>query len=288
MKTIGCSILRLLFACGAFGVASARAERVFWQDFTFSSETNIYVSATPDNSQFHNLGTNAGGRASIEDGGLLFSYEATGGSAGFLRAELTAAPGLMRFQAQITIDRTNAASGDTFTDISSFYFGDRPKTDVYDVYPHLNALFEGVRFKGQGAYGGGYSVEGTAAYDYQFGQSYTLTVLLNDSGVGQSYTGPDEISGYGLSSLSTNDADGDPYAQGTYAVWMDTDLVVSNAAANTFVHNGNWNSRDLDTVWLKWDGNNASLFSVWFDEIKIWDTLDIPPSLPVGMAVFAK
>lgn len=287
-----------LFLSGAVSViglsafsGTAAGAVLFHQDFSSSSDVADYMSATPDSSQFHSIAVQNGAGVAI-NGGLQFTFTQANPveTGGFFRGSLGSG-GVMHFSGAFTPEPVSAGK---FGPTGHLTFGDFADTSDNTTYNHLNSLFAEVNFRNSG---NNLKVEaGGGSLDLPFGGNYVLNVYMNDSGVAQSYIGPDGNT-YELTVASAVDVKDVTYTQGSFAVWV-TDLsgdgpthasIVTNAPANTYTHNANGHndSRVLDSILFDYAGRNDFDSGFTWSEITVHDAIVPEPSavMLLGLAV---
>jgi len=266
----GMKVLTILTAMAVMA-AGATAAEVFNQDFSDGGVVADYVTGGgASGSLFDNIAADAGASATIDANSVLLWQDGavSNSDAGLAKAALTSSPGLMTFQADVTIDRTTTSS--TYTNAAGLSFGNRTTSQRYDVYMHGSTIFQNVYFKSQGSNAAGYNIMGTGVYDFAYGTAYAMRIFLNDSDVAQTYLGPDG----GTYNLSATPGTGGTY--GSYAVWMDDMLVIDDAQARTYVHSGNFNNKDLDSFLVNWTGSQVVSDSIRLDNVVVLDHLPQP------------
>lgn len=252
--------------------SAASAGIVFQQDFSSSNTLGDYISATPNDGQFHDISADGAlNTVALSGGHVVFDMEPdTNGStapnpnAGMLRADMSNTTGLMSLKMVFTYTRETAASN--FGPGPSIQIGDFPTTATNYRSSVTADRFDEILFRRNGA--NNFWVElndSTDRVQTPFGQATEITYFLNDSGSAASYVGPDGVT----RSLNAD----------AVALFVGTTLVAHNHAAT------NGASSDLTGFrFIGIDGGSATDFAI--DSILIRDDFDIVPE-PASLALLA-
>jgi MYXO-CTERM domain-containing protein len=127
---------------------------------------------------------------------------------------------------------------------------------------------------------------------HTLGQTYKLTVLMNDSGVTQTYLGPDGLIHTLTATPGTVFGTSPPYTAGSFAVWTDTTLLVDDQEANNYNHGTTHYSKVLDTMLLKVNSFTSRDLSYRLDNMLVTDGFPQPAAVepipePSALALLA-
>lgn len=267
-------------------VGAAQAGNIFQQDFAYGGGTTDYETGGPaSGSLFTDIGNNADGTIAITSNQLVIgtpqvtstaNYDAGWGVTG-----LTIASGdIMRFEVEVGFDITTG-TGD-FGPMGAITFGDYNGT--YSTYPHDSNKFTTIGLRRAGGTQMRFEPVNGTNFDVTYGDTNTLTIFMNDTGVAKTYVGPDSLT-YNLSVSNLVDVNTDAYVQGSYAIWIGNTIMGDDLAAPTYVHAGAHNTSSvLDTVMLYANGDPDVGIETTFDNFSI---ASIPEPSTLALALIA-
>lgn len=188
--------------------------QLFTQNFSSSTTVTDYVSATPNTGQFTSISSGTNNPSSITGGALRFTK--SGGSSGYFArsTNFSATPTLVQIKFDFQI--SSQASG--ADNQATFYVGDAlsDNTTVTSANFHSRISFNfsatagsfGLRDVGAGTNGAN-----------TYAGKQTITFVVNNSGITQSYTPP----GGGSESIAND----------TYDIWVGSTKEINDGAATT-------------------------------------------------------
>ncbi|HEX7367611.1 MAG TPA: hypothetical protein VF273_10970, partial [Pelobium sp.] len=188
--------------------------QLFTQSFNSSTTVADYVSATPNTGQFTSISNGSNNASSITGGALRFTK--TGGSSGYFArtAGFAATPTLVQIKFDFQI--SSQASGADYQ--ASFYVGDALTDNVNITNANFHSRISFNFSATAGSFGlrdVGASTNGANTYSGK----QTITFVVNNSGITQSYTSPS-----GGSESIAND---------TYDIWVGSTKEINDGAATT-------------------------------------------------------
>jgi hypothetical protein len=187
---------------------------------------------------------------------------------------------IMKFEVDLTFDITTG-SGE-FGPMGAITFGDY--NGSYNTYPHDSSKFTAIGLRRSGSNMRFEPVNGSD-FEVTYGDTNTLTLFMNDTGVAQSYVGPDGGT-YNLSVSNQVDVNTDPYVQGSYAIWIGNSIMGDDLVAPTFTHatNGHTASAILDTVMMYANSDGDVGIESTFDNFAI---SSIPEPSTIAMVMIS-
>ncbi|WAC41148.1 T9SS type A sorting domain-containing protein [Pedobacter sp. SL55] len=199
------------------GIAATGFGQIFSQNFTSSSTLASYISATPNNGQFNNIGTsNANSTVSIVSDALQFTHiNSTAGTASFSRTtDFSGPPTFLAIKFRLSVSGTSVAQ----QTVASFATGS--------------------------GFGTGNGVESNSSIHSRFGVNLTatdgtfalrdLTTALNSVNL----VGPQDISFFvnntgGSKMYIAPDGSSDAIADDTWELWAGTNKLFDGRASET-------------------------------------------------------
>lgn len=251
--------------------ALVRSDVIFSQDFSYGGTVGDYeTGGSATGSLFTDIGHSADGDVAVTNEALALdlpmgpnteSYDAGWG------VTALGDGGVMLLKMMVTYEAQGPNDWGPFGHVT---FGDY--NGNYNTYPHNASKFARIGLRRSGT-NMQYEPEGAANFTVPYGTTHILRVYLNDSGVAETYLGPDgEV--YDLSVWNRTDGGGNPYVAGSYAVWVDDVIQSDNIEANNYIHSGTYNTRVLDTVMMCGDADtDKASIVVTLDDFEIRDDL---------------
>ncbi len=271
-----------------FALSTAQGAVIFAQDFSDGGVPADYeTGGSASGSLFTDIGHNADGTTAITANQLVIgtpqqastaNYDAGWGVTG-----LTLNSGdIMRFDVDIRFDITTGTGN--YGPFGAITFGDYNGT--YSEYPHDGSKFTAIGLRRSGGTQMQVEPVNGTSFKVTYGDTNTLTVFMNSTGVAQTYVGPDSLT-YNLSVSNQVDVNTNPYVQGSYAVWIGNTIMGDDLAAPTFTHstNGHNTSAVLDTVMMYGNGDSGVGIESGFDNFSV-ESIPEPASLGLLLGAF--